>query len=218
VEQLTYEGIPVESSNSMYVEHYLPPTFPIEAIVTTAMMENTNRTWELLSSGQAQGMADQVGRSGVVLMYDEFYFRLFKRARKFEEIFPSVSKRAEVMLKGVEFLLALAGNDSVAEKKRIYYLGRAHRFKQSVRPWHFSVYAETFLETLMFWLGSDSNAAVGEAWTNLFAYTVKRMLQAFIVNRVIENEFYQNSDIDAVRKINAQSHYSKSEAASDFND
>ncbi|CAM9531227.1 unnamed protein product, partial [Heterosigma akashiwo] len=192
------------------IAHYLPPTFPIQSLVTPQMMEMAGKTWELLTSGTANGMADQVGRSGVVLMYDEFYFRLFKRARRFEEIFPSVQKRAEVMLKAVEFLLALKGDDHVSEKKRIYFLGRAHRFKQSVRPWHFSVYAETFLETLMFWLGSDSNAAVGEAWTNIFAYTVRRMLQAYLINRVIENEYYQNSDIDAVRKINAQSHYSQS--------
>ncbi|CAN0054641.1 unnamed protein product, partial [Heterosigma akashiwo] len=193
-----------------HIAHYLPPTFPIQAHVSPQMIETAGRTWELLTNGTANGMVDQIGRSGVVLMYDEFYFRLFKRARRFEEIFPGVQKRAEVMLKAVEFLLALKGDDSIAEKKRIYFLGRAHRFKQSVRPWHFSVYAETFLETLMFWLGSDSNAGVGEAWTHIFAYTVRRMLQAYLINRVVENEYYQNSDIDAVRKINAQSHYSKS--------
>jgi len=204
-----YEGIPV-TNNDVYISHYLPPTFPIESVVTAVSLEHCSNTWNLISLGTAQGMGNQIGRSGVVLLYDEFFFRLFKRAKVFEDIFPSVQQRAEVLLKGVEFLLGLNGSDSPQEQKRLLYLGRAHRFKQRVRPWMFSVYAETFLETLMFWLGSDANSSIGEAWTNLYSYALRRILTAYLVNRVIENEFYQNSDIEAIRKINAQSNYSQS--------
>jgi len=204
-----YEGIPI-SNNNVHISHYLPPTFPIESVVTSMTLEKCTKTWNLISLGAAQGMGNTIGKSGVVLMYDEFFFRLFKRAKIFEDIFPSVQKRAEVMLKGIEFILGLTGNDSPQEQKRLFFLGRAHRFKQSLRPWMFSVYAETFLETLMFWLGSDANSSIGEAWTNLYAYALRRILTAYLVNRVIENEFYQNSDIEAIRKINAQSNYSQS--------
>mmetsp|Transcript_14342 Transcript_14342/g.21101 ORF Transcript_14342/g.21101 Transcript_14342/m.21101 type:complete len:239 (-) Transcript_14342:134-850(-) len=215
-EQATELGIPVEQ-NMTYVEHYLPPTFPIDVTLHEKMLEKCRFTWGILSNGTAQGMSTQVGRAGIVLLYDEFYFRLFKRAKRFEEIFASIQQRGEVLMKAMEFLLALDGDDREVERKRLYYLGRSHRFKKGVRPWHFSVYAETLLETIMFWLGSDANSSVGEAWTNLFAYVLKRMLKAYLVNRVIENEYYQNSDIEALRKINQQSVYTESKRSQSDN-
>jgi hypothetical protein len=61
----------------------------------------------------------------------------------------------------------------------------------------------------MFWLGNDADDKVGRAWTNLCGYVLRRLLRAYLRDRTIPNEFYQNYDIEAVRKIMAQSQHSR---------
>ncbi|CAM9435867.1 unnamed protein product [Chrysoparadoxa australica] len=195
--------------NTGVVAHYMPPTFPLEAYLDPIMMMRCRTSWEKIMAGTADGMGSHAGKDGIVLYYDEFFFRLFKRARVFLDIFPDPAKRGEVLMKALGFMLKLEGDDGLVENKKIFYLGKSHRFKSQVRPWHFSVYVETALETLMFWLGGDADVETGEAWTCLVSYTLKRLLQAYLVDQVVPNEFYQNCEIEAMRKIMTQSNHSK---------
>ncbi|CAM9204782.1 unnamed protein product [Phaeothamnion confervicola] len=205
-----FEDGNIEKDTSL-VEHYMPPTFPLEAFLDPLMMEKCRVTWGMIMAGTAEGMRAHAhtGRAGIVLFYDEFFFRLFKRAKVFLDIFEDPVKRGEVLMKAFGFMLRLEGDDNETEKRRCFYLGKSHRFKGKVRPWHFSMYIETALETLVFWMGSDADVETGEAWTCLVAYTLRRMLEAYLVDRVLPNEWFQNVEIDAVRKILTQSVHSK---------
>jgi hypothetical protein len=60
------------------------------------MMERCRYTWGLVMDGSAEGMKNNQDRAGIVLFYDEFFFRLFKRAKVFLDIFPDAAKRGEV--------------------------------------------------------------------------------------------------------------------------
>ncbi|CAM9101187.1 unnamed protein product [Chrysoparadoxa australica] len=202
--------IPIEwEGDPRIVEHYMPPTFPITVNIDEKMMELCRSSWALILSGKAEGMKNsmQEGKDGIVLFYDEFFYRLFKRARVFLDVFPDIAKRGEVLMKALGFLLRLSGDNSVIENTKLYYLGRSHRYKPTVRPWMFSVYMTTCLETLMYWLGTDADAQVGKCWTSICSYALIRLLRAYLKERVIHNEYYQNYEIHAVSKIMEQSVY-----------
>lgn len=195
--------------NMAIVSHYMPPVLPIEATMDGTMMPLVNKTWQLIVAGTADGMRRHQNKSGIVLFYDEFFFRLFKRARVFLEVFPEPAKRGEVLMKALGMLIRIEGKNSKQENQMLFYLGRGHRYKSALRPWMFSVYMTTCLETLMFWLGTDADLEVGNAWTCLTSYVLKRMLIAYLPGKVVPNEYYQNTNIDAVRLIVQQSVHSR---------
>jgi hypothetical protein len=137
-------------------------------------------------------MSASQGRSGIVLFYDEFYFRLFQRAKVFREIFPNMQKRGEVLTKAFGYMLKLKGDNGLGENMALARLGHDHQFKSAVRPWHFPAYCEVALEVLMFWLGTDATVETGEAWTMLITYVLQRVLGTFLIGKVDGDEFYQN--------------------------
>ncbi|CAN0235982.1 unnamed protein product [Phaeothamnion confervicola] len=83
------------------VSWYMPPTFPLEINISPAQLDICRKTWKSIVTGRAQGMQSLHGRSGIVLFYDEFYFRLFQRAAVFKIIFPNMQKRGEVLTKAM---------------------------------------------------------------------------------------------------------------------
>ncbi|CAM9101263.1 unnamed protein product [Chrysoparadoxa australica] len=194
--------------NAGIINHYMPPTFPLDVVMGDDMMDLVRRTWTLIMDGKADGMKSYPNKAGIVLFYDEFFFRLFKRARIFLDIFPEPAKRGEVLMKALGMMLRIEGTNSEKENTKLFYLGRAHRYKTQLRPWMFSVYATTCLETLVFWLGGDADLETGEAWTCLCGYVLRRMLMAYLPDMVVPNEYYQNFEIHAVRKIVQQSMHS----------
>jgi hypothetical protein len=201
--------VPLET-NMGIVNHYMPTTFPVQIVFEKEMVKRVHNSWALIMDGTADGMKNNIGdKAGIVLFYDEFFFRLFKRARIFLDIFHDPAKRGEVLMKALGLLLRTQGDGNRTETEKIFYLGRNHRFKAMLRPWMFSVYITTCLETLMFWLGGDADMDVGEAWTCLASYVLRRMLISYLPGMVVPNEYYQNYDIDAVRKILTQSIHSK---------
>jgi len=139
-------------------------------------------------------LSKETGKTGVVIFYDEFYQRLFQRAHVFQEIFPNMRTRGQVLIYSTEFMLSMKCNDCPVEMKKINELGTNHKTKHGIRPWQFSVYIQTFLETVIFCLGTEATPSIGEAWTNVCAYTVGKMLFAFLPKMVNNYEFYQNCD------------------------
>ena len=184
------------------IAHYMPPTFPLEIFLTQTHLDACRRTWKLIVTGQANGMQASQGRSGIVLFYDEFYFRLFQRAKVFKNIFPNMQKRGEVLTKAMGFMLKLTGDNSQEECLKLATLGHEHQAKTDVRPWHFPSYCEVALEVLMFWLGTDATIETGEAWTVLIAYVLQRMLGTFLIGKTDRNEFYQNSGANNAKSKN----------------
>jgi len=184
--------------NQAIIHHYLPPTFPIDIVVQDGMITRCRQSWNGIkeaSTEKIRKISKLTGKTGIVLFYDEFFYRLFDRANVFVDIFPNMRIRGQILVQATEFMLSRKGDDSPQEKKKIFLLGQRHREEHGVRPWHFSTYIQCFLETVMFWIGEDTNSSLGEAWTNVSAYTVTYMLHSFLPKLVDPREFYQNCDV-----------------------
>jgi hemoglobin-like flavoprotein len=61
----------------------------------------------------------------------------------------------------------------------LYMLGKSH-LQKAIRPWQYSVFVQTLLNTIASRLGNDATSEVMEAWVNLFAYVMQGMLPASI--------------------------------------
>lgn len=178
--------------NREAISHHLPATFSLECVVSAEHIVACRRTWQLILSGQAKGMEvhKQQCLSGIVLFFDEFYYRLFQRAQPIQEAMPSLKNRGEVLTKAVGLILRLRGDDSLGENASLARLGLLHQSYKGVRPWHFSIYSEVLLEVLLYWLGSDATIEVSEAWITLLAYALNRILRTYLIGMIDKNEYY----------------------------
>lgn len=61
-------------------------------------------------------------------------------------------------------------------------MGIMHNGKPGIRPWMYSVYAETILTSVAVALNEKSTLMVMTAWCNLLGYVLKRMLGTAIKN------------------------------------
>jgi len=179
------------------IHHFIPATFPLDIFVSDKMTQMCANSWKTIRQGVAgniQTLTKKTGKTGVVTFFDDFYERLFDRAAIFYDIFPNMRTRGSVLILATEFLLSLKGDDNPSETHRVLVLGRKHKTKPKIRPWHFAVYMQAFLETIMFCLGHDASLNVAEAWTNVCAYALNKMLRGFLPNMVNKSDFYQNCD------------------------
>jgi hypothetical protein len=74
----------------------------------------------------------------------------------------------------------------------LYMLGKSHAHK-AIRPWQYSVFIQTLVNTISSRLGTAASSKVMEAWVHLFAYVMKLMLPPAIQNQVVEAELYINT-------------------------
>ena len=101
------------------------------------------RTWQLIVNGNTRRMKEH-NRSGIVLFYDEFFYRLFQRDKNMEEVFPDVERRSGVLIKAMTFMLKNAEDDDIETViSKCHYLGHRHRSIHKVRAHHFAQYTAT---------------------------------------------------------------------------
>ncbi|CAM9757360.1 unnamed protein product [Chrysoparadoxa australica] len=186
------------------VARYMPPNFPLETFLTSDTTAICRETWRSIIKGTAAGMASSPGKSGIVLFYDEFYWRLFERAQVMKAIFPNMKKRGEVLTLVVGSILKVVGNGDKAEVRELKRIGYNHQAKKLIRPWHFSTFCEALLETVMYWLGSDADVVVGEAWTHLLAYVLRHVLTSYLLGKIDPTEYYQNQGPDDQKSVLSQ--------------
>jgi hypothetical protein len=74
----------------------------------------------------------------------------------------------------------------------LYMLGKSHAHK-AIRPWQYSVFIQTLVNTISSRLGTAASSKVMEGWVNLFAYVLKVMLPPAIKDQVVEAELYINT-------------------------
>jgi len=179
--------------HSEAVEHYIPPTFPLNPVVLPFHKLKIEQSWQLIEQDKAAGLSSGTGgRSGLVFFFDEFYFRLFQRSKAFYDFFgTNIKKRSEILLRIIQFLVSLDFGDRVTVDTQLYFLGKAHT-KRAIRPWMYSVFTETMLETLMFVLGEDGTYEVSMSWTFVITYIMKRMLTEALKGQILELEFSAN--------------------------
>lgn len=78
-----------------------------------------------------------------MILFDEFYSRLFERCEAFRGFFSTdVRKRATILLRIVDQLIHLDLSHKSQVEQRFMELGQFHRM-MAIRPWMFSVFVET---------------------------------------------------------------------------
>ncbi|KAF0687893.1 Aste57867_20385 [Aphanomyces stellatus] len=176
---------------SDHYHHHMPSNMPLCPVYAMSYVQECNRSWKIICKASTPKMK-AYKKDGIVLFYDEFFYRLFQRDPGFNDIFPGIRKRIEVLIKAMKFLLNDAGVDAANVMKRCRNLGYRHKTIPLVRPHHFSAYSSTFIEVAMYWLDVEATPDVGEAWSNVVGFNLKYMLQAFLVENIDECEWNQN--------------------------
>ncbi|RHY33470.1 hypothetical protein DYB32_001629 [Aphanomyces invadans] len=176
---------------SDHYHHYMPTNMPLCPVYQNSYVQECGRSWKIICKASTPKMRSY-NKEGIVLFYDEFFHRLFQRDPGFNDIFPGIRKRIEVLIKAMKFLLNDAGLEEAKVIDRCRNLGYRHKTIPKVRPHHFSAYAQTFVEVAMYWLDVEATPDVGEAWSNLIGFNLKYMLQAYLYDLVDEAEWNQN--------------------------
>ncbi|KAF0720540.1 Aste57867_259 [Aphanomyces stellatus] len=198
------------------VQHYMPPQFPLLPVVTKARMDLCVKTWDMIRHATTDKMKSY-GKPGIVLFYDEFFYRLFQRDTTFQVVFSNSRERGEVLIKALMFILSMrAENEGTIEsmKNRCRFLGHRHRGFSKVRPHHFAAYTMTCIEVMMYWLGAEASPLVGEAWSNVVGFVLRYLLEPYLYCRTDPYECYQNTTIAAVREITESTAAAKTAASS----
>ncbi|OQR91763.1 hypothetical protein THRCLA_08879 [Thraustotheca clavata] len=212
VEEVLHREFLYGTAASDCVQHYMPPNFPMRPILNSAYVMDCSKTWKLIVTANTDRMR-QYGKSGIVLFYDEFFFRLFQRDFTLEEVFPDIAKRSEVLVKAMTFMLKCSADNPKQVVNRCRYLGHRHRSFGGVRPHHWAQYTSTVIEVIMYWLGEYASPDVGAAWSNIVGFFLQHILESFLNDKVDPFESYQNSVISVVQEITA-SHDEESERTS----
>jgi len=165
----------------------------LNPVVVPYHLAKVAESWKLIEESTASGLAAGTGgRSGLVFFFDEFYMRLFQRSKAFKDFFgTNIKKRSAILLRIIHFVLALDFSDKVTVETQLYFLGKAHA-KRAIRPWMYSVFTETMLESLMFVLGEDATYEVSLSWTFVITYIMKKMLTEALRGQILEMEFSAN--------------------------
>ncbi|RHZ06033.1 hypothetical protein DYB26_010290 [Aphanomyces astaci] len=182
------------------VHHYIPANLPMMPIFTEAYLSDCNNTWKYILSSSTDRMKE-FKKSGIVLFYDEFFFRLFQRDSTFKEVFPDIRRRGEILIKALTLMLKSCSDDNARLVNKIRYLGHRHRFFPKIRAFQFATYTSTMIEVLMYWLGELATPDVAEAWSNVVCFFMKHMLESFLTDRVDPFESYQNTVIEHARAL-----------------
>ncbi|OQR92464.1 hypothetical protein ACHHYP_03688 [Achlya hypogyna] len=182
------------------VHHYIPANLPMMPLFTAAYLSDCNNTWKYILSSSTDRMKE-FKKSGIILFYDEFFFRLFQRDSTFKEVFPDVKRRGEILIKALTLMLKCSTEDNARLVNKIRYLGHRHRFFPKIRAYQFATYTSTMIEVIMYWLGELATPDIAEAWSNVVCFFMKHMLEAFLTNRVDPYESYQNTIIEHMRAL-----------------
>ncbi|RHY11358.1 hypothetical protein DYB25_004668 [Aphanomyces astaci] len=198
------------------VQHYMPPQLPLLPMLTKARIDICTRTWDKIRTAGTEKMKSY-GKPGIVLFYDEFFYRLFQRDSTFRTVFANAKERAEVLIKALMFMLSMRGDSpqSIANmQNRCRFLGHKHRGFPLVRPHHFATYTMTAIEVMMYWMGDEASVSVADAWSNVVGFVLRYLLEPYLCDRTDPYEYYQNTTIAAVREITESSNGGGSSVAS----
>jgi hemoglobin-like flavoprotein len=175
-------------TKSELLAHYTPSIFPLIPVITNKTLELCKSSWATI---KALKQKDLTGAdiSGAVYFYDQFYNRLFDRHTLYKKLFPDIKTAGSVLIKVMNLACKLNPNELEDSIKTLTDLGIYHQMKD-IRPWQYSVYAETLLPTIRHCIGSDSEGDdVMSEWAHLIAFVLKHLLpNALHFDQVITSE------------------------------
>jgi hemoglobin-like flavoprotein len=181
------------------VAHFTPSSFPLIPTVNKTTSHLCAASWAIIE-GQSIKINDYDMISGMAAYYSEFYDRLeqFDSTGKFDAVLSrnskaedQISAKGAIILRIVKFVVRL-DPESPQNEMVLYMLGKSH-LQKAIRPWQYSIFVQTLLNTIASRLGTDATSEVMEAWVNLFAYVMQGMLPAAIKGQVVETELSINT-------------------------
>lgn len=192
------EKIPLD----VQVAHFTPSTFPLLPIINRNTDRLLETSWhQLLENGNEM---DEYGTevSGVTLFYNEFYDRLDRVDSNgvFEAVLSrhaagnsqsKIAAKGTILIRMVSFALTIA-RDIDQSQLTLYMVGKSHAQKE-VRPWQYSIFVQTLLQTIASRLGSKATNDVMEAWVHIFAFILRSVLPPAIENQTVETELNVNT-------------------------
>ena len=181
------------------VAHYTPSSFPLRPIINNNTAKICAESWKKVV---ANNITDENGStvSGITVFYSDFYDRLelFDSKGVFEAVLTrhasgdnKAAAKGAILLRIVNFMLAIEG-DTPETQTLLFMLGKAHT-QRLIRPWQYSIFVQTLLNTISDRLGLNAINQVMEAWVNLFAFVLQSMLPPAITGLVVETELNINT-------------------------
>jgi hemoglobin-like flavoprotein len=187
---------------AIQVAHYTPASFPLTPVVTKSSLKLCQDSWvKVMAPVEKNG----VSVSGMTLFYTEFYdmLEVFDRMGKFESVLKQhsggndpIAAKGAILIRIVHYVLAL---DPESEKCQymLFTLGKSHNHKR-IRPWQYSVFIQTLLNTMSSRLGVHATHEVMTAWVHLFGFVLRSILPVAIKGLVNETECDINVTTDFV--------------------
>lgn len=181
------------------VAHFTPSSFPLIPTVNAQSSLLCTTSWAKIVSRCVQ-VDRHCTISGMTAFYNEFYERLqmFDSSGKFDAVLSrhsggqnKIAAKGAIILRIVNFVVRIQG-DSKANAMLLFMLGKSHS-KKAIRPWQYSIFVQTLLNTISSRLGREATSDVMEAWVNLFAFVMQGMLPAAIRDQVVETELSINT-------------------------
>lgn len=182
-----------ESSLAVHVSHYSPPQFPMKPEISRASIEVCKTTWAKILEPTT---LDGVEMSGMTAFYTSFYnlLEVYDKQGKFESVLtqhaaglnPAAAKGA-ILIRIINFALAIDPENEERTNHVMFTLGKSHNHKR-IRPWQYSVFVQCLINTLSIRLGVVATNDVMNAWVNLFAFIMQRLLPIAIQGLVNESE------------------------------
>ena len=219
---------------TVQVAHFTPSSFPLVPIINSKTTNFCSTSWSKIVANDA---VDEYGASvsGMTAFYSEFYDRLdaLDSTGKFEAVLSrhssaenKVEAKGAILIRIINFVLNIEA-DTRDVQLNLFMLGKSHSQK-SIRPWQYSVFIQTLLNTIASRLGTEATGQVMEAWVNLFAFVMKSMLPPAISGQVVETELSINTssefaggklaeevaEIEEVREVRKKMKKSSSQASS----
>lgn len=185
-------------SHEQAVEHYTPSFFPIIPVVNKNTIHLCQESWKLIIKDEVK---DGFTLSGITLFYTEFYELLekFDSSGRFEAVLSmhstgqnKIAAKGQILMRIMQFVLSIDIDHPKELQYSLFMLGKSHAHKQ-IRPWQYSIFVQTMINTLASRLGSNATHDVMSAWVNIFAFVMKTMLPPAIKGLVVETELNSNA-------------------------
>jgi hemoglobin-like flavoprotein len=184
---------------ALQIAHFTPASFPLVPIISRQVNKLCTTSWNILVEQEFEGEGGTVV-SGITMFYNEFYKRLavFDNKGMFEAVLSrhsgsanKIAVKGSILVRIIKYVLAIT-EDSEETQLALFVLGKSHRQKH-IRPWQYSVFIETLLNTLAHQLGIHATADVMYAWVNLFAFVLKLMLPPALEGLTLPTELNVNT-------------------------
>lgn len=184
---------------SIQVAHFTPASFPLVPVINRHVNKLCSTSWNSLVEQEFEG-ENGTSVAGITIFYHEFYKRLamFDNKGMFEAVLSrhsgsanKVAVKGAILVRIIKFVLSIQ-EDCEEVQLSLYVLGKSHQQKQ-IRPWQYTVFIETLLNTLSAQLGVGATADVMHAWVNLFAFVLQSMLPPAIEGLTLANELNVNT-------------------------